>query len=68
MAAAKKKPDFYRIKSKGESFRRAGLAFTREGVVVDGNYLTDAQKEAIAKEPSLIVEPIDETEASESEG
>jgi hypothetical protein len=48
------------IRSARESFRRAGIQFTREGVVVDVSELTEAQREAITHEPQLSVSPAPE--------
>ncbi|MGS1014110.1 hypothetical protein ACVCL0_09045 [Rhodanobacter sp. UC4450_H17] len=42
------------VKSKTESFRRAGIEFSRAGVEVDSNDLTPAQALAIFSEPLLI--------------
>lgn len=66
--AKAKTADFYRIRcNSGESFRRAGLALTREGIVVDGNDLSEAQREALAKEPNVSIEPIEADEAEAAE-
>ena len=44
------------VKTKtGNSFRRAGLQFGREGVEIDTNELTKEQLEAIENEPNLLV-------------
>lgn len=43
------------VKSKSERFRRAGIEFTRAGVELGPKDLTEAQAEAIANEPMLIV-------------
>jgi len=44
------------VKSKlPNGFRRAGLAFDRNGVDVDPRELTEAQLDAILNEPNLIV-------------
>lgn len=40
----------------GKPFRRAGLAFGKEGLVLKTADLTDEQLEAIEAEPMLIVE------------
>lgn len=44
------------VRSRGERFRRAGIDFTRAGVVLDPAALTEEQRHAIAHEPALIVE------------
>lgn len=55
------------VRSVGESFWRAGLHFTREGVEVDASELTSAQQEAITAEPQLMVSPVPaETAADDS--
>jgi len=46
------------VRSVGESFWRAGLHFTREGVEVDASELTSAQQEAIRAERQLTVSPV----------
>lgn len=46
-----------RIRSARDSFWRAGIKFTREGVIVDESDLTAEQKEAITNEPQLSVSP-----------
>jgi hypothetical protein len=43
------------VKSKGASFRRAGMAFTREGVEVEFTELPKDQWEAIFLEPNLTI-------------
>lgn len=43
------------VKSMRESFRRAGITFTREGVPVDTDDLTEDQLQAINDEPLLVV-------------
>ena len=43
------------VKSVVDGFRRAGIAFSREGVVLDTKDLTEAQITAIKAEPMLIV-------------
>lgn len=48
------------VKSMRESFRRAGITFTREGVPVDTDDLTDGQLQAINDEPLLVVYRVDE--------
>lgn len=46
------------IRSARDSFRRAGLTFTRAGVIVDADDLTEEQREAITDEPQLSVGPV----------
>ncbi len=46
------------IRSARDSFRRAGISFTREGVVVDEADLTTEQLEAILADPQLGVSPL----------
>lgn len=55
------------VKSKPESFRRAGFAFTREGVELDTAKLKKEQLEAIEAEPNLVVVPIEEKKADKKE-
>ena len=55
------------VKSKPERFRRAGIAFTRDGVEIDPATLTDAQLAAIRAEPNLIVIG-DDAEDAKGEG
>jgi hypothetical protein len=43
------------VKSVTDGFRRAGIAFNREGVVLNVKDLTEAQLEAIKGESMLIV-------------
>lgn len=52
-----------KIKSKPESFRRAGIVFTREGVIVDTAQLTDEQIDALENEPNLVVAEVDGNES-----
>lgn len=47
------------VKSKPESFRRAGIAFNREGVELDIAKLKKEQLEAIKAEPNLVIVPAD---------
>ena len=42
------------VKSKGERFRRAGIEFSRAGVELDTDELTQEQVLAIASEPQLV--------------
>jgi hypothetical protein len=50
------------IRSARDSFWRGGLKFTRQGVVVDTDELTEAQQEAITAEPQLSVGPAPDAE------
>lgn len=63
--------DNVRIASRGESFRRAGIQFTREGQVFGPGDLTPEQIDAIREERNLIVTPAtavrDEAAPAESE-
>lgn len=43
------------VKSKTASFRRAGLAFSREGVTLNREELSDEQLEALVLEPNLVL-------------
>lgn len=53
------------VKSKAANgFRRAGLAFTREGIELDPSKLKKAQLDAILSEPNLIVIGDVETDAA----
>ena len=46
----------YIIKTKnGNSFRRAGFQFGREGIEIDAKALSKEQAEALATEPNLII-------------
>lgn len=56
------------IKSGPASFRRAGLRFTREGVEVDSEDLTEEQRKAITEEPNLSVSPGGEEALAEAGG
>lgn len=51
-----------KVRSKNERFRRAGLAFTRDGVVIDTSKLTEEQEAGIKRgidEGMLIVSDAD---------
>lgn len=53
-------PDFVRIRCKsGDSFRRAGITFSRAGTDIDASTLTDEQKHTLASEPNLEIEQIE---------
>lgn len=52
--------DKVRIASRGESFRRAGIGFTREGQIFGPGELSPEQVEVLAKEPNLIITPVRE--------
>jgi len=43
------------VKSKGERFRRAGIEFSRAGVELDTDELTQEQVDAIQAEPNLVI-------------
>lgn len=43
------------VKSTADGFRRAGIAFNRDGVVLDTGSLTPEQIAAIKAEPKLVV-------------
>jgi hypothetical protein len=43
-----------------DSFRRADIGFTREGVMIDTDDLTEAQMQAINDEPLLVVYAVDD--------
>ncbi len=43
------------VKSTTESFRRAGIQFTRQGVDINFDALTDEQRAAIEAEPRLVI-------------
>jgi len=45
----------FKVQSKPERFRRAGIEFTREGVELDSEKLTKEQIEAINAEPNLTI-------------
>lgn len=47
-----------RIKSAAESFRRAGIEATREGVIVETDDLSEAQIEALQHERMLSITPV----------
>ena len=52
-----------RIRCKhADSFRRAGIVFTRDGVDIDPNALDETQLQAIIDEPELEVVPVHPTE------
>lgn len=55
------------VKSVPPTFRRAGLQFTRAGTVLDTADLTEAQLDAIAREPNLHVRAAAEDGAQEQE-
>ena len=48
------------VKSMRENFRRADIGFTREGVTIDTDDLTEAQLQAINDEPLLVVYAVDD--------
>lgn len=52
-----------RIRSAGDSFRRAGITATRDGVIVDEADLTDEQKEQLLAEPRINISPVDDEDA-----
>jgi hypothetical protein len=54
------------IKSSAASFRRAGMEFTRDGVVVDVDALSDAQRAAIEGEPQISIGGVPEDRKSEA--
>lgn len=47
-----------KIASKGDSFRRCGRAFTKEGVVVDTAELSPGELKTLRAEPMLVIEPV----------
>lgn len=52
------------VKSKSpKGFRRAGIAFTREGVELDTSKLKKGQLDAIENEPNLVIVAFVETAA-----
>lgn len=51
------------IKSVGDSFRRCGITFTREGVVIDTNDFTVEQQQLLENESQLRVERYVEPES-----
>lgn len=51
------------VKSAVDGFRRAGYAFTREGVTLDTKDLTKDQLKALRDEPRLSVSEVSETAA-----
>lgn len=54
------------VRSRRESFRRAGITFDRQGVRIALAGLSAAQVAALKAEPQLIVEAIGEPAAAES--
>lgn len=48
------------VKSTTDGFRRAGIAFRRDGIVLDTETLTKEQLAAIKSEPKLVVAEIAE--------
>lgn len=52
------------VKSARDSFRRAGLAFTREGTTLDTKDLSKDQLKAIREEPALSVQDVQEKETA----
>lgn len=55
------------IKSAGESFRRAGIQATREGVVVEVSSLTEEQIKALRDERMISVSPYEEPAPAKEE-
>lgn len=49
------------VRSKGPHFRRAGLAFTAEGVAIDTDKLSKEQLKAIESEPQLVIATVEPT-------
>lgn len=56
------------VKSLVNGFRRAGHAFTREGVVLDTADLSEEQLAAIKAEPKLVVADHVEPESADKTG
>ena len=54
------------VKSRGERRRRAGVSFTRAGVVIDTAQFTQEQLEAIADDPELQGTPVEELSEEEA--
>jgi hypothetical protein len=58
------------VKAHTDGYRRAGTAFTREGVVIDSTLFSEEQLQAIRTDPHLIAmdQPESESESTKSKG